>query len=668
MNLDTFKRISQEINEIGKLISDFEFFIQDNSAFQRLSYVELTKLDIKTVEQLALVSSYCLLTGSTRISIPENVISADVKNNNIRVIAAPYHREHSDAILKTYPASAQLFPKRLHSLISSSYLSQPNYQLSYLYDDLPEVIEKNITYRLLWGPQGAISAVPHTDPEYIHLDKNFLILHNSSYSPRLKFVTGLTEATRKSYRYLIINELTVDTIAVIAAIILCPNLCKYLSSSVINSATIKLTRIKMEKDEFFKHKDNLAKQQEYKAIVAEAIAMYEKRTNAGLIRKIRQGELVQGTYNDIKLTKTSAVYDTISIEADNFIDTICDNLVFDERTDIYGLIRAYITHQVKSLEAELKEKDSNLSRTCKINGITVTISRKLDNDFRYINDIRINKDELVDVAYRASCMQKTDQFEKFLKSVTTFSLAWHDMLIQGIPMKLHSNITFAEYCNAEAGSACPRIKFFRDDDGFKLKTDSEKKEGVLINFSMAIKKLKKLNRRINNAYHTENGYRRRDYNWGREELSKVLKECCTFTKKKKNKDGVVEETTICTLSDELAAKMGAMANDFHEKALEKSKNFLETAIKATGAKEIVYATKPALLVEGTLRKYAVIKENNSVYAVIGQQENGDYYGRFICIVEPGHQVSVGCDATAARLYALKNDSVTVGAISTLRKR
>ena len=178
---------------------------------------------------------------------------------------------------------------------------------------------------------------------------------------------------------------------------------------------------------------------------------------------------------------------------------------------------------------------------------------------------------------------------------------------------------------------------------------------------------------------------RKDWRWAQLQLRDILKLCCTFDKKTTtyedveeivteenvqvfNDDGtpkmqtvkkkIVTVTKECTLTDEQAKFVGKMAEEFAKKAIEKSKLFLATAIKATGATLIQFQGEDGYLVEGALRKYVVNARTNQVY-------NYESKG-YVCIVEPGHQVNVGFDALAARLYALKNDSVLVGQIGTLR--
>jgi hypothetical protein len=149
----------------------------------------------------------------------------------------------------------------------------------------------------------------------------------------------------------------------------------------------------------------------------------------------------------------------------------------------------------------------------------------------------------------------------------------------------------------------------------------------------------------------------------------VLKACCTFDKKELvvdtegnpvltaegNKQYNI--TKECMLTDEKAAFVGKMAQEYYENAIKKSSVFLAEAVAKTGAKLINFNGEECWYVEGQLHKYAVSKKTNQVY----NYERGNY----ICIVEPGHRVEVGFDATACRLLALKNDSVRVKQIQTL---
>jgi hypothetical protein len=111
------------------------------------------------------------------------------------------------------------------------------------------------------------------------------------------------------------------------------------------------------------------------------------------------------------------------------------------------------------------------------------------------------------------------------------------------------------------------------------------------------------------------------------------------------------------LTIEQASFICKEAEEFQKKALEKSKIFLETAVKVTNAVKTTLDSQDGYLVQGKTKRYFVNEKTNAVH-------NYDTKA-YVCIVEQGHQIQLGYDALAARLYALKNDSVMTQKIGTL---
>jgi hypothetical protein len=318
-----------------------------------------------------------------------------------------------------------------------------------------------------------------------------------------------------------------------------------------------------------------------------------------------------------------------------------------------------------------------------INEIPITLKRTSENTRRYVNGHMINKIEVEEVAFQASCYDDAELYEKFVKSVSKMSLKWHKALAYGVPVKINAGLSYDDYHRAEAPMACPRIKFVKEEDDFKLVVGEN--QSVKIKFNECLTKLKTLNRQTNNNY-APGSYNQKNNLWAQRQLVDILKQCCTFDKKevktveveepqfddkgvlvvndkgepiyKKVKKKEVTVTKECTLTDEQAKFVGKMAEEFHKKALEKSEIALKNAIKNTGATVVQFKGEDHYRVEGKLRKYVVNKRTNEVF-------NHDT-GNYVCIVEPGHQIMVGFDALATRLYALKNDSVMAAKVGTLR--
>ena len=113
--------------------------------------------------------------------------------------------------------------------------------------------------------------------------------------------------------------------------------------------------------------------------------------------------------------------------------------------------------------------------------------------------------------------------------------------------------------------------------------------------------------------------------------------------KQLTKEDIVSLLSICT--EQTKAKIA------------RSKQFLETAVKTTGAELIEFQGQPAYKVAGLLRTYAVIISTAKVY---------DYdTKKYRCIVNNRQYIGEGYDDVASRLLALKNDSVMQRHITTL---
>ena len=690
MNLKTFKRLAAQVAELEKSKIEFDVSIKDDNAYiagSSSAIFEPCHYKIENLQQLSTLQS--VLGRPVKLTDHYNT----VKITNFTPVNCSISLRDITEYLKKNPNERQFFP--VLKFISNSGTDQfYGFDVSVISKEPQQTIENDITYRFVGNSTVCLFCVPHTHAIYNYLDRGFFYCHISKHLEKERVVVA--------------NELTVDTYLVMLLTWLHPTYTKQLvNDCFINANQAKLLRVKFEKDLPVKFK------QEYELVKTAALKEYEKTANSNLLQRVADGKVPHATYNNIRFTADSAVYETISITAQGLLSTLQSRIAFDDRTDIYSIIRDYTRYIVYQLEeqdlleernkltaptptgdavADKKAMDKYLSDLAAevtaeyiitINGIEVKAKRTTENTRRYVNDVMINKAEVEEVIFQASCYNNTEDYEKFIKSVSKMSLKWHKALANGIAVKINTTLSDIEYSKAEAPTASPRIKFTKDDKDFKLVLSDT--ESVRIKFNLCLTKLATLNRMTNNRWNTT-GYGKRDTNWAKRELVKILKECCTFDKKEvhwdesyvpaldenneplKDKDGNptlklvktkrVVESVECLLTDEKAAFVGKMAEEFQRKALEKSEKFLADAIKNTGAKLITFQGEEGYLVEGKLRKYVVNKRTNQVM-------NYETKGH-ICIVEPGHQVSVGGDATACRLYALRNDSVLTQQIGTLR--
>lgn len=650
MNLTTFKKISKQVFDLEKTGIKFDVQISNDVYWQK-GCASATFLPVffkvTTLKQLSLVHEIFNTTiarqnGNDRqIDIPaiNEKKEAIVKNLSKLILENPVNLKDKFPTIKFFTKVEGGHVKNISQL--------PFDRIFYISDTPVETMEEELTYRYIGEAQYSHVCVSDDKPLFKYLDKGFLY----TLCPY-----------KNTHRVIITNELTVD-------VYLCMMMSTFLNhvtgfwetlqdGCFIGANNARLIRIKMEKllPEGYR--------ETYKLYKDQAIAEHEKISNSDMMAKLISKEIPSFSYNDIDLTLNSATYEHVKIEADDLLSTLRANMVFDDRTDIYNVTRSYIT--AKFTDLEKLDAANSPSCTFKINNIPITISKKPANTRRYVNDIPINIVEVEQVCFRASCFASGDTatFNKFVDSVKNMSLKYHDVLANGIPMKIVDQGDVMYRRTTTIDPASPRVKFRKDKEGNYLVIIDDA-QGAKIHFGEAIKKLEMLNKQVNNKYSISSGYARKDYRWARVELVKILKSCCTFdvkeyTKTEEKVKGKRPFTVkqVCYLSDEHANKVESMARIFQEKAIAKSQVFLQNALKATGSEKITFSGEEAYLVKGKLKNYVVMAKTNEVKIYDT--------GRHVCIVEPGHQVSVGADATAARIYALANDSKTAAKIGTLR--
>lgn len=692
MNLKTFKKIANQVAELEKAKIKFQVAIRGDGAWNSNEseiYFEPTNYEVTTLNQLSQIQA---ITGR---AIDRHDSSNSIKIDGLNPVPCVKNVYDFNREIQDSPGIRLKVPTfKFYSETGRD--TWYNFAIEMISEEPSQQIEEDITYRYIGDKNCCLFCIPHTHKLYNYLDKGFFFCRINKVNEREKVI--------------IANELTLDTYLVMLLVWLQPNFAKQLAKECyINANTAKLLRIKFEKELAVQFKPN------YDKVRDACLKEYEKVANSNLLTRVAERKVPHATYNHIRFTADSATYETISLEAEGMLATLQATVAFDDRTDIYSIIRDYIRHVISQLEEEdLNEAKakvvlaepvptgdavadklamdaylSSLAEEVKIeykfsiNKLPITLSRTTENTRRRINDVMINKIEVEDVAFQASCYESNDDYVKFVKSVSKMSLKWHNALANGIPVKINSSLSADDYKKPEAPNASPRIKFTKDEKDFKLVLGEN--ETVKIKFNDCLAKLATLNRKTNNLWQPT-AYGRRDYNWAKRELVKILKECCTFetktipvteTEEPVMKDGkqVTDDdgnllfkkiktkgemviTKECLLTDEQAAFVGKMAEEFQVKALAKSQKFLADAIRNTQAKLIDFQGEKGYLVEGKLRKYVVMQRTNQVM-------NYETRGH-ICIVETGHQVSIGGDATAARLYALRNDSVMTNQIGTLR--
>lgn len=659
MNLETFKRIQKQVSDLEKSGLKFDISIKNDIIWQRDSHTaefEPIFYNIETVGQLAqlqaIIGKAITIHTTPAQGLSSNVYLKDFKPIECVKSLSANVRSDKDLMLlrRNYP-TLKFFTPNIYGMTTLEPI---------LISEAPaETVEDGITYRFIGLKDQCHMCVPHTSQLYVYLDRGFVYAK----------VNGL----REKDKIVITNELTAETYLVMLACMLHPAFTKELENECfINFNKAKLYRIKFEKN-----LPPLVKGT-YDRVKNVVLTDYEKSVNSNMLVKVIKGELPTATFNQIKITKDTANYEGVYITSPGLMDYLYERMIFDDRTDIYNIIGSFIDFKLLELadytfpapaQGE-EEKEQIIDKSFIINGINISLKRTTANTRRTVNDHSINIEELQEVCYRASCFKDQETYDKFVRSVHNMSLKWHDAIGSGLAVKIHDGLTALEYKSTTAPMSCPRIRFLKDDKDIYLVTGEAEDDKVRVKLNQAIKRIATLNKRTNNRYTVGEGYAPRNAAWARRQLISILKDCCTFETKTLIVDAegkpvldadnkrTYNVTKNCLLTDEKAAFIGKMAQTYYEKAVQRSKLFLENAVKQTGAKGIEFNGEECWYVEGTMHKYAVSKKTNTVFNFTT--------GKSICIVEPGHRVEIGFDATAARLMALRNDSVVVGEVGTLR--
>jgi hypothetical protein len=541
-----------------------------------------------------------------------------------------------------------------------------------------EHTEGNYTYRFLTTTHKGVYHSDinligrNDDPLYDYLDKGFFVMELATQ--------------RRPRKFIIANQYDVNTAHIFAMCKIQPKLADMLQNGCfINVYDAELRRLRMQK------KLNEASKKLYAPIAETIDSDYKKNTTLIVVGKLMSGEVEKTAVNNITFRTGSATYENISIEAGDLLASLYDKINFNGEFDIYGIVSVYasdIETRLNALASENKDKKEpegglNLDEhqalledeaaeagekkslpVFSINGISITAAVSSTGQ-RYINDVRINKDEIAQAIHRASCHRGAEEYKLFLKSISRMSIRWHDIIANGMPVKIHENITRDEYSNPVPGPAAPAIKFVIDKADKCIKIVINPERSVRVALGRLTSRIDTINRRTDSKiYYPKNKdgwYHRtvsRNYVWAAEEIAEALIDCCTFTKKVKDETGAVKPVVEMLITKEDIVALLGVATEQKRKALERSKEFLQTAVRLTGAVEIEFMGKSAYKVKGALREYAVVISTAKVYDYDTKQ--------YRCIVNDRHFAGVGYDDIASRLLALKNDSVMQEKINTLR--
>ena len=316
-------------------------------------------------------------------------------------------------------------------------------------------------------------------------------------------------------------------------------------------------------------------------------------------------------YSKDKFEYAGQIFSASNLKMSEFLKTSSVSIDFEDMA--FDVMFDRFIHHLTMYIAD--NQDKKITGT--IGNINFTLLR---NKRSYINDIRINNEEVFNVLQRALCFNNTEDFNQFLRQVSKCSLRIHTYLAKGITTKIYDNLL-----NTTLLAQFPLLR-------------KNGKHFLVLN---------------------ETAYSIHD-------LNKLL-----VIDKSTSTDKLLEvfsDNTIIEIPQEIFATIVKEAKDAYLKAIEKSHQLLKEVEEKFNLKLTQVSLNGKLLtgyiIEGHLRKYFIeAKETNdhTKYQVYDYPE-----GRHRCIVDKhGSVEEVGVDKLVNRIFALKNDKYVAQQITTL---
>lgn len=518
--------------------------------------------------------------------------------------------------------------------------------------DPMEIREGDRTYRLLTCGNTTyygqlVLCVDERHPIYNYIDKNHvLVLVDSENS--------------KEPMMFVANQLSLDVNYLIAAASVYPPALKDVlqqEGCFLNyrDARIGLMRAERAIPPRF--------QEQYKLLRGAVLKDFEENAQHVMINKLTRQEANHIDLNRIRITTTTATYETVSITADDLAAVVFQKLNPNEEWDIFTLINIYTDH----IENYFNNRPLNEAGTgfaaaeekkFTVNGIEITVSVATTNTRRSINGVLINRDELSKVMRRSACFadenHETNQkdFNNFVRDVGKMSLHVTDTLLQGLPVKV-VYLPDDNQHGKDAGAKHPKLKFRKRDGKFYFYVDANT-EKELKRFVSLIHRVEALNRKYHKPYYYGYGGQARTHEGGIDTNGKVKPN--DFAKALLP----ILKEHIETLEDKDLETLVQFVEDERSEAEKKSLKLLEYAVKVTKAERIEFKGKWGYKIKGQMRNYFVEEDGWRTY----DADTGQYY----CVVQGRGARGVGQDGLVTRLFALQNDSMITKDVPTLVQR
>ena len=377
--------------------------------------------------------------------------------------------------------------------------------------------------------------------------------------------------------------------------------------------------------------------------IARQDSMQNKKEDMYKKKHAKVKEKVEGlsqnthiTVNDVEIYSNKVVYLKQVLRSDIFdfkkyirrhytenIETVNYDILFEAFLDA---VAEYIT------EDYVSQGSGEHSTIAHIGDLSVTVSKKYGtNEYGnfynnyYINNIRINKEEVRKMLDRAACFTTMDAYNDVLKRVSACSLRISNYLDRGVVIKLRDP---------------------RDYHSFiQIQMELERKSGKnFVKVGKETYKIKNINKLLR---------------MGEDESGSSPPGLFEFL------DIAADATIVEGMTNDVVSTIVKEGKHLYEDAVKKSKELLEKVVKQfkleTVTIEINGREQEAYKVQGKLAEYAVVWDREKNTCPVYTYPNMQYK----CIVDKTPNQQAGVDNLVNRIFALKNDTLLVNQIHTL---
>lgn len=374
--------------------------------------------------------------------------------------------------------------------------------------------------------------------------------------------------------------------------------------------------------------DTTLRKQRAKERLEELKGKRETELKTALSKTFKDNGEIQ--INGIKITKGFFEYDGFKVGNENF--RIEEHVDFDnENLDFNNCFEYFcgILGRERNSESYFNKKEKIV--VASMGKFEVKIEDR-DNNYTYVNDIRINKGEIIKVLKRTICFNDVKDYNKLLSEVSKCSIRIHNAINNGIIIQYYSKYVGGYRYSSNQDNINVRI-----DDNINVRIDVKRKSGkhfIILSDTEEVG-IKNIN---NLLALQERGSEQRDFNY----ITKVYL---------KSTNGKKEDVFF------LISK----GIENYKLAIKRSEEMLSQTIERLNIKRI------KTTINGTEQEgYIVVGKSKKQYFVDDDLKVYDYPSmKYVCIVERSRSDGVGKDRLISRLYALSNDALMTEQISTL---